>query len=493
MNETRRSRGAVFGVIRSFGLLTSGKMSGDVFTFALFVVLSRRYGEEGLGQYAFAMGLGAMPAVVAEFGLYYLSMKELSRDPQPDARPFAAIFPLRLALCATALAAMIPIAAILPFSTQARLVILIIGVYQILYTLLDGLAAGFVARNEAHIAASLEFSLRASIGIPAGATALAGASIVTALAAFPALTLGHLAIAYGLTTHGFARPWLAASPADLLATAGAAIPYALSSLLFPLASRIDVICLGLFIAPRETGIYNAAYRLVFAFLLMSFLAGVAVLPLASRLYVADRRDFTLLYHRSVGLTVLVGLPIGAGLALLAEPLVTLVFGSSFRESAAVLRTLAWLVPVVAARNMLDAFLMAADRQARRTTAQWTAAVLSVLANLLLVPYAGVFGAVTAVLLSEVLLLGLFLVQLQPVCGWPHVGSRLAIASLATAGFLVSGQYLESLPVVVTVPAAATLYAAAVLLLPDIRRVEGAIMRELLSGSIRPLRRTGTPL
>ena len=45
-------------IFKNFSFLTIGKVSGDFFTFILFIVLSRKFGQEGIGQYSFAVGLG---------------------------------------------------------------------------------------------------------------------------------------------------------------------------------------------------------------------------------------------------------------------------------------------------------------------------------------------------------------------------------------------------------------------------------------------------
>jgi O-antigen/teichoic acid export membrane protein len=40
-------------IFRNFSFLIVGKTLGDVFTFILFVLLSRAFGQEGIGQYSF--------------------------------------------------------------------------------------------------------------------------------------------------------------------------------------------------------------------------------------------------------------------------------------------------------------------------------------------------------------------------------------------------------------------------------------------------------
>ena len=76
LTETQVRGGRIF---RNFSFLTAGKLVGDGSTFLLIVVLSRVFGQEGIGWYAFAMAFTGFFVVLADFGLTPFSIKELSR------------------------------------------------------------------------------------------------------------------------------------------------------------------------------------------------------------------------------------------------------------------------------------------------------------------------------------------------------------------------------------------------------------------------------
>jgi O-antigen/teichoic acid export membrane protein len=57
------------GMIKNFLNLFSGRFVGDLGTFLLFVILSRHFGEEGIGQYSFATVVGGIAMIMADFGL----------------------------------------------------------------------------------------------------------------------------------------------------------------------------------------------------------------------------------------------------------------------------------------------------------------------------------------------------------------------------------------------------------------------------------------
>ena len=46
----------------------------------MFITISRSFGQEGVGLYTFAMALTGFFAVFADFGLYHLSVRQISLD-----------------------------------------------------------------------------------------------------------------------------------------------------------------------------------------------------------------------------------------------------------------------------------------------------------------------------------------------------------------------------------------------------------------------------
>lgn len=457
-----------------------GKILGDVFTFLLFVVLSRVFGQQGIGQYSFAIALTGFFAVFADFGLYNLSVKEMSRHTGVLGEYYGRIFSLRLILSVAVLLVLLFALPFLPFPRETRLIITLIGAYQVIYTLVDGFATVFVAREDMHLAGLLEFSLRMVIALAGIAVVMAGGSLVMALAMFPAVTCGYVLVAYGVVARKYGSPRLAMSWSYLTRTLREAMPYALYESLRQLSTRVDVVLLGLFLGTAAAGVYNAAYRVVFFLMILAYFTGLTLFPLASRLYVTSRKELETLYHKSLNLIVLVALPAASGIWLVAPDLIDLIYGEAFAESATVLRYLAWLVFLAFLKSVMGILLISCDRQVERTKGQWTAACVNILGNVLLIPTIGVKGAAIAVLISETLLVILFAVRLRTVFGWPRIGSRLAMSCMATMSFFLPLSFFSSLSLGVVIPASVLFYLGVLVLFKDIRENEVRVLVSFLS-------------
>lgn len=474
-----KTRSKAVQIFRNFGFLTIGKILGDLFTFLFFVVISRTFGEEGIGQYSFAMALTGFFAVFSDFGLYPFTIKEISRHTSSFEDYYGRIFSLRLILSAAIFGVLLLVLPFLPFPYESKLIIALIGAYQVISRVVDGIGATFVAREDTHLAGFIETSFKATAALAGIAVVMAGGSLVTALAILPTVALGSLFVAYWLVTKKYGRPNLALFSSSLRHVMREATPYALSLFLFQIYSRVDVVLLGFLLGAAAAGIYNVAYRVVFLLLFIPQFAAMAIFPMASRLYLDSMKDFKSLYLKSLNLIILIGVPGASGLFLIAPDLINLIFGKSFSESATVLRILCGLLFLACLNRIMGVFMMSCDRQVERTRCYWKAACVNVLANLFLIPIFGFKGAAVAALISEALLLILFAIQLRPVLGLPRIGSRLLISAVGTASFCFTFSYFPSDSLMVVILLSILLYLGTLVFFKDIRRNEIRMVLSLL--------------
>jgi O-antigen/teichoic acid export membrane protein len=471
----------IIGIMQNFGSLTAGKILGDLVTFLLFVILSRAYGQKGIGQYSFAIGLTGFFMVLGDFGLYNFSIKEMSRRRDSLQAFFGTILSTRLILSIIVFSLLIAIIPFLPFSRDTKLIIAVIGAYQILNTLMTGSTSVFVACETMHLAALLEFSLRAVIALVGIAIILMGGSLITVLVTFPIVTFGQVVVAFCLITKKYGRPRLSLSWSATFSTLRDAMPYGLASLLRQTSTRSDVVFLGFFLGEAAAGIYNVAYRVVFPLLFLPHFAGVAIFPLASKLYLSSRKDLESLFHRSMNLVILIGIPASAGIWLISEDLINLFFGKTFVESAQILHYLAWLLLFAFLKSIMGFFLMACDRQVQWTKSWAITACINVTGNIMLIPLFGIKGAALASLISDIVLISLFTIQLRTLFGWSAIGYRFFISCIATAGFIVPFTLLSHKELILVIPVSILIYSAILSMFREIRIKEFRIIFDILRG------------
>jgi len=474
-----RGRGRAAEMMRTFSSLTAGKIIGDLATFALFIVISRLFGQEGIGEYSFAIGLTGIFAVLSELGSTLFTIRELSHSTEPFATLFGRVLSLRLALVASAWLLLLTILPILPFPSETVTIVAVIGAYQLLYQLIAGFGGVLVALGRPATAGALEGLFRVAAGGSAIAVALITNSLLATLTTLLAVTVVTVLVGYVLVRVNFGAPRLVWRWSVLLRTARELIPYGLTGVLGNIQQRLDVTLLGLMVGTVAAGIYNVAYRAVFMLLFIPHFYSIAILPVASRLHAAGSTRLRQLYGRSVNLAVLIAVPASGGLTLVAPDVISLIFGADFSESVPLLRLLAWLLLLAFLRFVLGTFLTACGRQIDRTRAQgWTLPVAAIL-YAVLIPLFGVFGAAVAALSSEALLVALLSLYLWPRLGLPRPVSRLVVASAGTAAFIGLFTLLGEVPLVGVILGSAVLYLGVVLIFPRIRAEELPMALSLL--------------
>lgn len=473
-------------IFANFNFLAVGKLIGDGFSFLLFIVLSRIFGDEGIGQYSFAIAYTGFFVVFAEFGLYFFSIKELTRTEPGAQKCFGTIFSLRLILSILVLIILLVTLVFLSFSYETKIIIVLIGAYQIVFTLVEGFVAVFVAREHASLAGILESSLRSITALVGIIVAVSGGGLVMVLTTLPLLTCIGLFIAYKMVGRKYGKIQLDFSLTNIVHTAQKSIPYAHSSFLYPLASRVDVVFLGFFLGATSAGIYNVGYRLVFFLQFFPYFAGVALLPFLSRLAVVSKSQLSFLYRQAMDLIVLVGLPVASGVWLVAPDLIELAFGDGFSESVIILRILTGLLFLCFLNHVLATFLMASNRQSERVRCQWGCAWANVGGNFFLIPFLGIYGAAISTVASEALLVFLYARLLVESFGWPNIWRKTMVSTVAVAGMCVPFLVFPSISQLLMIPVAIICYLGILAMFRDIREKEWPLILSLVRRNSEPL-------
>jgi O-antigen/teichoic acid export membrane protein len=469
-------------VFRNVAAITVGKIGADICTFLMFVVISRQYGQEGIGRYSVAMAFTGVFVVLGNFGLGELLVKTISRRTTGFGEYVGQVLAIYGLAVGTIIALFGLTLPFLPLDTELKRVIAVIGVYNAGYAVIAGMRAVFTAREAMHLGAALELSLRLTTAVLGISLAVSGQPLVVTVASLPAMTFVHVILGYVMLSRRFGRFRLRLNPGFALRTLRESRIYGMATLLNFVAQRLDVICLGAILGAAAAGLYNVSYRLVFFLMMLSQLGSQSVFPLATRLFLNSRSEQGRLYRRSVRMVILACLPAAGGLALIAADLVPAIYTDAFRKSVPILQLLTVALFVVCLRSVVDVFMLACDLQVARTKLRWISVGLNLTGNLLLIPLLGIAGAAIATIVAESVLTISSIVRLKPLLGWPRVGSRLLIAGASTAAFCALYWALSPISLIVAIPGWAAVYAAALLSFPSIRHDEGSLLREILRGN-----------
>lgn len=464
-------------IIRNAGFLTGGKIAGDLFTFLFFVAITRMFGQEGIGKYSFAMAFTGFFTIL--LGLYDFSIKEISQYDGPKEECYGHLFAFRLAVTSFSFAVLSVVVPFLPFPAETKMIILIIGGYQILYKLIGAFLTVYMAYENMNFAAFNDFGLKCTIACVSIAIAYMGGGLVLALGTLPVMTALFLVANYIVVSRKYGRPGLNIRMPEFLRTLKKAFPYYVSAFNFQLTSRVDVLLLGFLLGTDTAGVYNVAFRIVFLFLTFPGLLSITLLPMASRLGLQSRGELSGISNTALNLAILAGLPVSAGLCYIAPQVIALIYGDAFEAAFPVLRLLSWLVLLECLKAVLGVFLVACDRQADRTKAEVIAAVINIAGNLALIPKMGIAGAALATLFSQILLVLMLIRTYARVLGWPHLWVRFVIASSGCMAFYSACNLLGIESIFLIVPVSVVVYLLIMMSFESIRKGEYRFLVDLV--------------
>jgi O-antigen/teichoic acid export membrane protein len=185
----------------------------------------------------------------------------------------------------------------------------------------------------------------------------------------------------------------------------ASTPFAGSLILAVIYERADVAIIGQFLGQEQAGLYAPAATIVSSLLLIPASAFAVMVPVLTR---ANQNPSTQqsksLFYTLLLVNSLLGIMLSLGLALSAPWIIQALYGPSFTDAADVLVVLAFVLGLRCITFAVAAALVASGRQKRRLSAQFVAATLNVLVNLVIVSQWGIIGVAWVYVATELLLL-----------------------------------------------------------------------------------------
>jgi O-antigen/teichoic acid export membrane protein len=162
-----------------------------------------------------------------------------------------------------------------------------------------------------------------------------------------------------------------------------------------MTARLDLMIIPAFLTASAVGLYSVATNVAAIIPTITGTFALMVLPAAARAGKTSVRTVIRSLHLTLGISVAVALVIG----LLANVLVTLVYGSDFSDSATALRILLPGVVIDAATAVMVSGLLADGFPARAAAAAMAGMLVTVVGLTLVLPNGGIEGAALVSTLS----------------------------------------------------------------------------------------------
>lgn len=374
--------------------------------FGWILALNRLISVNDFGIYGAIGGMIASAAVLPEFGIGLLVLRDVPQNPSQAGRYMSTALVLQPILAVIGIIVLITVGLALPYDTATRLLLALASI-SLLTDTLGNLYYSQLIAAERMVATSAIAILHILLLIGFVAVALLAGG-------------GLIGLYLGTIMAGIARwlmHWIAARRAGLRAQwpfdrvlaerlLRGGWPIMLGSFMKTVYQHVDKVIVLATIGEKEAGYLTAAFVIVFGVTeLLNTTVLVALFPMMSRMAQDSPGKLSGFVDRLAGLTLVIALPLALVIWLFARRLSELLF-PGYVATAAVLQVLIWHTVPVMMGNLYAQLLIIEHRQKTALIIRGISLALNIGLNLWLLPRIGVTGAAVAALISELLALAL---------------------------------------------------------------------------------------
>jgi O-antigen/teichoic acid export membrane protein len=390
---------------RNLSSLAGGQLVTWTVTLLWTLVVPRALGPAGWGIFVSALSVSGVAAIVLGLGTRQYLVREIVVDRAAASRLVGTAVVLRLALAPVFAACIAAYVLLVQPGAQARLVLFLVAVSTLLTLLVEPLQAGFQAMERMQYLAYSDViskSAQALSGIALIALGFRAVGIAANVAVVAAAVIAlnvrwlrrHMHIAWRTT-------W-----SQVLTMARESTPYWVFGLCSLIYLWIDTIMLSVMTRPEVVGWYGAPTRLFQTLMFIPVLISTAWLPRLVKAFEDGADALHALARSPLELVLVLSAPVALGTAIMAEPIVNVLYGSAYDDAVPVMVILGLCLPMMYANIIMASIVIAKKRQVTWTWIMAVATLVNPPINLVLIPLTerrydnGAIGAAASLLLTE---------------------------------------------------------------------------------------------
>ena len=373
----------------------------------LSIFIARNLGDAIFGKYSFALAFVAIFAVFSDLGYNTLIIREVARDRSKASKYLNNVLCMRVILSLVIFALIVMTVNLMSYTADTKNVVYLFGIYTLLTSISDVFKVTFRAFEK------MEYETIIIISVNIIRLSLV---LFVLFLGYGLIGLAHIFVLSGaldvllsilVCRKEFVRPRIEFDFKFWTSTIMMAIPFSIVTLFSLIYIRIDTLMLSMMKGDEVVGWYNAAYGLILAFKPIPQLFMNALFPLMSSYFKSSKESLYEIYEVSLKYLFILGLPLTAGITLLADKFIYLFYGQQFENSIVALQILALDILIFFLFQPLVFIALAINKERQRAVLAGAGALLNVILNLYLIPNYSYVGAAIATIITETTLIALY--------------------------------------------------------------------------------------
>jgi len=384
-------------------LQSVGKIISVTIGLATIAFLTRYLGNEGFGEYTTVISFMGFFGILADLGLYLVTMKEISKEGADEAKILGNVFSLRFITVLIMLVAGALVALLFPYPPQVKQAMflgiltfasvsgtqVLVGVFQkhlVFYQLtLSEIVQRLIFFNGVMIYILLQFELiYFIIALTIANAAHFGFSWTLAQKIIP------FRLQFDLTfwKQILAKSW----------------PMGASVLLNLIYFRADIIILSFFKPAADVGVYGLSYKILEVLMAFPAMFAGLIMPFLARYAFKEWDKYKLYLQKSLDAVLLAVVPMIIVTLYFARPIIDVIGGSGFTDADKVLKILIFATALIYLGNIFGYTIVALNEQKKMLWGYGAGAVIGLILYFILIPRFTYFGAAVATVIVELIVL-----------------------------------------------------------------------------------------
>lgn len=466
-------------IAKNTAYLTIGRYTGEGLNFILFIALSRIYGGEDIGKYGFALAIAAVLGSVLDFGFADYAVKVFARERDRGKLLLSNFIIIRIVLSIIVTMILVGIAFILDIPDSTRGIILMIGIYQLLFVFGQVYIAEIKAHEEMIYIAKLELIHRGTIFLLAIGLMMMQYPFQVIMLAYPIGGLFYLLGCIYISQSRYGHmPWVF-DINEIKKSMHEAGYFFFAQLFFQLYFRSGVFFLMILVSEEAAGAFTMASKLIISLCLLTYFFSSAIYPAMSRAFHEEGDQFSLLYRKSLQGLLIGIIPIAVGIAFYSAQISSLVYGANISGVSQLLGVLSVYFILASVNTFLQYVLFSMDQHRRITTFLAYAAGINILSVLILVNRFGLLGAAYASIITESFICLTFVLFLSKITRASFVTMHVTKPVLAASGGILSLFLLHGISDLLALLTSIVVYALGLFVLKAISLEDLSHLRQLI--------------
>ena len=361
---------------------------------------ARYLGVEGFGVLSLALSLTGIFGILTDLGLSTLTTREVSRNNSLANKYIGNTILIKIILAFLTFGLIVSVVYIIGYPQDVKNVVYIITL-SIIFGAFTGIFNSIFQAFEKMEYMSLNMILNAVLMLTGVLTVIYygfGILAVASVYFFSSIIVFILTLI--IYTWKFFLPKIHLDLDFWKPTLKEASFFGISNILVVIYFYIDSVMLSIMVGNSAVGIYNAAYKLIFALMFIPSILVVAIFPVMSKHFESSKDLLKLEYEKSVKYLFAVAMFIFIYGLMFADKIILFIYGSGYTTSVAALQTLIFVVPLIFITYLLGNILGAVNKQRILTIVAFANAIFNIILNLILIPKFNYIGASIATVATE---------------------------------------------------------------------------------------------